>query len=164
MGIELFVKETIEEFCAEFIRHPYLCYTEHGQNARFYSMLYNKLPRSKRYINFNYEDICVIQKEYPTADSLGKPKRQNWDIAIIDNPPNPLDKVPADDYLMLNSVIEFGLNEPIKHLQDDINRICHKNSNVKNKFIVHLYCISPSGNPFSGRDWSDKSKRIVNLM
>lgn len=64
---------------------------------------------------------------------------------------------------MLNSVIEFGLNEPGKHLINDIERVCHDKANVKNKFIIHLYRISHSGSLFSGRDWSQKSKRRMSI-
>lgn len=62
MGLEHFVQDTIEEFCAEFIEQPYIYYTEHGLHARVYLMLYNNLPKSNRYLYFNNEEVCIIQK------------------------------------------------------------------------------------------------------
>lgn len=164
MGIEKFVKKAIEEFCIEYVMKPYLCYTEHGHHARFYLTLYNMLPQSERYFVYNGEEVCVIQKEYPTAHNLDKSRRQNWDIAVLKRPVSSGEKgEPGYDYLPLNSVVEFGLNAGKEHLVEDIRRLCHKNSNVTHKFIVHLYRISTSGNLISGRDWSEKSKRILSL-
>ncbi|MBO8167891.1 MAG: hypothetical protein H0Z35_01755 [Thermoanaerobacteraceae bacterium] len=98
--VEHIVRNVIEDFCREFSKFPYLCYTEHGLHARFYSALYNALPPAARYINWEGKKICVIQKEYPTAGTLGKPRRQNWDIAVIQNPPSTLPgKEPSYDYL-----------------------------------------------------------------
>ena len=74
------------EFCKEFIEHPYLCYTEHGLHALFFARLYEKLPKSMRYFDFHKHRVCVIQKEYPTDHSLGKSRRQNWDISVITPP------------------------------------------------------------------------------
>lgn len=165
MKTEEFVKEAIEQFCLEFVKKPYLCYTEHGLHARFYLTLYNLLPGDRRYINFHNEDVCVVQKEYPTAHHLNKSRRQNWDIAVLEEPVSEQkSKEKAYDFLPLNSVIEFGLNEGQEHLVEDRRRLCHEKSNVKHKFIVHLYRISHSGNPFSGRDLSEKSKRILSVQ
>jgi hypothetical protein len=103
--------------------------------------------------------VCVIQKEYPTACDLGKSRRQNWDIAVIQSPAQSLpNENPTYDYLMLDSVVEFGLNESKDHLIDDIDRLCHPKSNVKNKFIVHLYRLSKG---ISERDWSPDSARLL---
>ncbi len=33
--IENIVKDTIKEFCHEFLQSPYICYTEHGLHAFF---------------------------------------------------------------------------------------------------------------------------------
>jgi hypothetical protein len=157
------IGKVIEDFCTEFVNFPYLCYTEHGLHARFYCLLYNALPTNQRYIEWKGMKICVIQKEYRTATNLGKSKRQNWDIAIL----QPLqeqhgNKNYAYDYLSLNSVIEFGLNAGEKHLIDDIKRLCHSESNVKNKFIVHLYRISgPGRKRISHRDISTNSKKLL---
>lgn len=141
-----------------------MCYTEHGQHALFYSMLYNLLPEEQRYITFQNHKICTIQKEYPTAGLLGKPKRQHWDIAVLKSP---LECVAAKariyDYLKLFAVIEFGLNEAKEHLVDDIERVCHQEANLEHGFIVHLYRLSESGNLTSGRDWSSKSPKIMTV-
>jgi len=155
------VRKVIKDFCIEFLNYPYLCYTEHGLHARFYCLLYNALPSNQRYVDCEGKRICVIQKDYPTADVLDKPRRQHWDIAIIQSPPSSKPgKSPSYDNLTLNSVVEFGLNATKRHLVDDINRLCHPNSNVKNKFVVHLYRLS---NSISGRDWSPDSAQLLDL-
>lgn len=157
------IRKTINEFCQEFIRNPYICYTEHGQHALFYSMLLHSLPESQRFLSWENQKICVIQKEYPTAGKLGKPQRQHWDIAILKSPAESVHSGPGSfDYLKLYAAIEFGMNESEEHLKDDINRLCDKGSNIEHRFIVHLYRLSESGARFSGRDWSSKSQRILN--
>lgn len=156
-------RKVIKDFCIEFVKSPYLCYTEQGLHARFYCILYNAIPKGQRYINWEGKRICVIQKEYPMADPCGKSRRQNWDISIIQSPPLHLSgKTPTYDYLTLDSVVEFGLNETEEHLRDDANRIYHPNSNVNNKFIVHLFRISDRGSKItSRRDISPKYELII---
>jgi len=63
---------------------------------------------------------------------LGKPQRQHWDIALIQSPPqhNHFSNISTYDYLKLAAVVEFGLNENIVHLQDDIERLSHARANV----------------------------------
>jgi len=157
--IDNIIKNTIREFCLEFIRSPYLCYTEHGLHALFYCKLYSNIPEDKRYIQWECKKVCIIQKEYPTADKLDKPKRQNWDISIIQCPPKAVPgKTPSYDYLFLNSVIEFGMNEGKEHLREDIRRLSHEKSYVKNKYAIHLYRISDLE---SRRDCSQRSKKIL---
>ncbi|MBN1547658.1 MAG: hypothetical protein JW902_13490 [Syntrophaceae bacterium] len=156
------VKETILQFMFEFIEYPYLCYTEHGQHARFYQMLYEALDPSQRYLICMGQKVCAIQKEYPTAGNLGKPQRQHWDIAIIKSPAESTnEKKPPYDYLKLEAIIEFGMNVAEEHLEDDIRRVCHEDANAENKYIVHLYRLSKPGNQFSMRDWSSSSKQIL---
>jgi hypothetical protein len=157
------IRETITEFCLEFLRNPYLCYTEHGQHALFYSMLLSALPEEQRYLTWNNQKVCVPQKEYPTAGKLGKPQRQHWDIAVLKNPPESLETKSSYDYLKLFAAIEFGMNEAQEHLEDDIERLCHPEANLEYGFVVHLYRLSKSGNPFSSRDWSPKSPRILSV-
>ena len=155
------IRKTITDFCLEFVRNPYLCYTEHGQHALFYSMLFNALPEQQRYLTRDNQKVCVLQKEYPTAGKLGKPQRQHWDIAVLKNPPESISTKNSYDYLKLFAAIEFGMNEAQEHLEDDIARLCHPKANVEQRFIVHLYRLSESGNRFSGRDWSPRSPRIL---
>ena len=158
------IRNTIKAFCLEFLRNPYLCYTEHGQHAMFYSMLYNALPEEQRYITWGGQKVCVIQKEYPTAGKLGKPQRQHWDIAVLKSPPESIvEGAGSYDYLKLFAVIEFGMNEAEEHLKDDVERLYHPEANLEHAFIVHLYRLSESSNLFSSRDWSPKSPRIVSL-
>jgi hypothetical protein len=158
------IRKAIVEFCQNFIAHPYLCYTEHGQHALFYSMLYNVIPKEQRYIICNNQKVCIIQKEYPTAGRLGKPQRQHWDIAILKSiQESTCNKEPSYDFLKLLAVVEFGMNESREHLVDDIERLCHAESNLECGFIVHLYRLSKSGNRFSNRDWSSKSPRIMTI-
>jgi hypothetical protein len=173
IGVNEKVEETLRRFVREFIDDPYLCYTEHGQHARFYHMLYEALDPSQRYLTCMGQKVCAIQKEYPTAGILGKPQRQHWDIAIIKSTveiaiiksPNEsvIEKKPLYDYLKLEAIIEFGMNEAEDHLKDDIYRICHDDANTDNRYIVHLYRLSKPGNQFSKRDWSENSKRILAL-
>lgn len=155
------IRKTINDFCLNFIQNPYKSYTEHGQHALFYSMLYSAIPDDHKFVFWENQKICVIQKEYPTAGKLGKPQRQHWDIAILKSPPESFRSGPGSyDYLRLFAVIEFGLNESEEHLKDDIDRLCHLEGNIENRFLVHLYRLSKGGAKFSGRDWSSKSPRI----
>ena len=156
------VRQTVVEFCVELTRAPYLCCTEHGQHALFHTMLYNALPEEQRFATWYGNKVCVIQKEYSTAGNLGKSRRQHWDIAVIKTPPESIEGKPqAYDYLKLAAVVEFGMNEAKKHLVDDIERLSHREANVMQGFVVHLYRLSEPGAPFSRRDWSANSKLIL---
>ena len=97
------------QFCADFVAAPYVCYTEHGQHAYFFALLYAALPESSRYVLFNGHRICVIQKEYPTATNLGRSQRQHWDISVIKVPPPSANRT-RYDYLPLQAAAEFGEN------------------------------------------------------
>ena len=143
------------------MEHPYLCYTEHGQHALFYTRLFNALPSEQRHTTWQGQKICVIQKEYPTAGNLGKPRRQHWDIAVLKTPPESLMTESAYDYLELAAVIEFGMNARKKHLVEDLRRLCRTDANLSQGFIVHLYRLSKPGALFSKRDWTAGSKRIL---
>ncbi len=184
-NIDVKMKNTIEatiiEFCREFIEKPYLCYTEHGLHARFYYLLSIAFSNEGLPLigKFQDKDVCLIQKEYPTEGNLGKARRQNWDISIIDYENARIEAIPGlnnkqcdYDYLKLHSVIEFGLNAGVErkpdknnlqddmieqeHLFDDIDRLS-KTCHVKNKYIIHTYRLS-KGN--SSRDWSPDSTLI----
>ncbi len=157
------IRNTIIDFCAEFIKNPYLCYTEHGQHALFYSMLLDRMTEEEKYIEWKGQKICTVEKEYPTATDLDRSKRQHWDIAILQNPPQTSrnEENQSFDFLKLVAVIEFGLNENFDHLKDDVDRLCHDGANVDHRFIIHLYRLSEGGNKFSNRDWSLESQQIV---
>jgi hypothetical protein len=144
------------QFCADFVAAPYVCYTEHGQHAYFFALLYAAFPKSSRYVKFNDHRLCVIQKEYPTATNLGRSKRQHWDISVIKVPP-PTANCTGYDYLPLQAVAEFGMNEDIYHLKNDIDRLTHRDANVRDKFAFHLYRFSAGGRRVSRRDWSANS-------
>lgn len=155
------VEQTLQEFCLNFLTDPYLCYTEHGLHALFFTHLYNALLPGERFSLWQGHKVCVLQKEYPTADSLGKPQRQHWDIAVLKNPPQCLrGKQPSYDYLRLAAVIEFGLNEAQEHLEDDIARLGHPGANVDKGYFIHLYRLTAPKAQCSGRDWSNTSARI----
>jgi hypothetical protein len=159
--IAVILEQTVRAFCLDFLTHPYLCYTEHGLHALFYTKFYNALSPEQRYTIWNNQKVCVIQKEYPTAGLSGKPRRQHWDIAVVATPPQSLgSKRPGYDYLRLAAIVEFGLNEAKEHLQDDIERICHEDANADKGYIVHLYRLTSAGQKFSGRDWSSESAHI----
>lgn len=68
------VQRVLRDFCVEFLPYPYLCYTEHGIHARFYMQLYNAFPVGKRYVEYQGVRLCAVQKQYPTAGRLGKPR------------------------------------------------------------------------------------------
>ena len=157
------IRRVAREFCLEFLKSPYLCYTEHGLHARFYAKLYHALPAEDRYTTWMGQRVCTVQKEYPTAGCLGKPKRQHWDVAVIRVPPEAVrnDGKPSYDYLRLAAAIEFGMNEPKVHLEDDIKRLCHPEAGVDYRFLFHLYRLSEPEAKFSGRDWSADSSQIL---
>lgn len=158
------IRKTINDFCLDFIQNPYLSYTEHGQHALFYSMLYAAIPDEQKFVQWDNQKVCIVQKEYPTAMNLKKSKRQHWDVAILKSPPESSQlEYHSYDYLKLFAAIEFGMNESEDHLQDDIDRLCDEGSNIEHRFIVHLYRLSESGAKFSGRDWSSKSPRILSI-
>jgi hypothetical protein len=161
------ISELIElvtsEFCQDFVRDPYLCYTEHGLHALYFTKLYNELSEDNKFVNWMGERVCILQKEYPTQGRLGKPQRQHWDIAVIKDPPESENQTFSYDYLRLSAVVEFGLNEDEAHLVDDIERLCHPDANLEQGILVHLYRLSKAGRRFSNRDWSPNSPRIVTL-
>ena len=155
------VEQTLQTFCSSFLSYPYLSYTEHGLHALFYTHLFNALAPTDRYLLWHGQLVCAIQKEYPTADALGKPQRQHWDVAVIRNPPQCLAGMPHSyDYLRLAAVIEFGLNEASDHLEDDIQRLSHPGGDVDQGYFVHLYRLTAPKATQSGRDWSNQSARI----
>ena len=156
-------RQVTRQFCLDFVEHPYQCYTEHGLHALFFTRLYHALPDHQRYTWWNGHQVCVIQKEYPTAHNLGKSKRQHWDISLIRTPLEATDedeKRPYD-FFKLAAAVELGMNVPKKHLVEDIRRLCHKRSNVEQGFVVHLYRLTKPKAKFSRRDWSVKSPRIL---
>jgi len=157
------VRRVTAEFCLDFIKNPYSCYTEHGLHALFFTWLYNALPQEQRYTTWLGQRLCILQKEYPTYGCLDKPQRQHWDIAVIKDPPESALQTEAlsYDYLRLAAVVEFGLNEAEEHLVDDIERLCHADANVEQGILIHLYRISKPGHKFSNRDWSSNSARVT---
>ena len=81
------VRQVTKQFCLDFVKDPYLCYTEHGLHALLFTKLFNALPHDQRYaLHDDHRQVCVIQKEYPTAHDLDKSKRQHWDISVIRTP------------------------------------------------------------------------------
>ncbi len=155
------VRHAITDFCRAFVEQPYLCYTEHGQHALFYTRLYNALPPEQRYTTWQDRKVCVIQKEYPTAGDLSKARRQHWDIAVLKTPLESLTTACAYDYLRLDAVVEFGMNARKKHLVEDLRRLCHADANLMQGFVVHLYRLSAPRDLFSKRDWTSGSRRIL---
>lgn len=104
----------------------------------------------------------MIQKEYPTACDLGKARRQHWDVAIVEAPPQSAVPGPkAYDYLRVGAAVEFGMNRAEQHLVDDMERLCHPDAHVGQGFVVHLYRLSRAGASFCTHDWSPSSARIL---
>jgi hypothetical protein len=159
------VRHILHKFCLEFIEHPYLCYTEHGLHALLYARLYNALWEDERFADHERRKVCVLQKEYPTAHDLGKPKRQHWDLAVIQTPLESTAEgdQPAYDYLRLAAAVEVGLNEPEEHLREDIRRLYHEKANIDHGFVLHLHRLSKPGALISSRDWSYNSPRILSV-
>jgi hypothetical protein len=157
------VRKVAEEFCLEFVEHPYLCYTEHGLHARFYAALLDALPAAERYTDWQGQRVCVVQKEYPTARPLGKSRRQHWDIGVVRVPPESVNTgdLPSYDYLKLAAAVEFGLNEEEEHLKDDVARLCSGEANVGQGFLIHLYRLSGPKSKFSARDWPPSQTGIM---
>lgn len=155
------VEQCLEDFLQEFIKNPYLCYTEHGIHALFFQRLYDALPEKDRYIEGLYEGksfrVCRIQKEYPTYGNLGKSQRQHWDISVL---ADPSDKVIRYDKQKLICAIEFGLNTSFAHLCEDSRRLRHKDANLGKGFVVHLYRLSEAYKRISGRDISRRSREV----
>lgn len=158
-AVNLTRKELVA-FCEEFLRHPYLCYTEHGQHCRFASYLYKAIPAGERYQALGGLRMCRVQKEYPTHRDLSKSRRQHWDVSLIAK----ADELPQCpwpyDHFPLATVVEFGLNCDLDHLQDDIQRLAHPDSNVFKGFIAHLFRLSATRERPSARDWSPHSGRL----
>lgn len=151
-----------EKFCREFVSNPYLCYTEHGLHALFYTRLFSAIPDKARYIEYRDHKVCVVQKEYPTAGRLVRSRRQHWDIALVKAPPVPKPELkPSYDYLRLSAVAEFGLNATLKHLEKDRDRITDTDANLERGFLFHFFRLSDGKSPVSGRDMSPKSKHFV---
>jgi hypothetical protein len=155
----------LHKFCLEFVSQPYLCYTEHGLHALLFARLFDALWETERFTDWKGRKVCVLQKEYPTAHDLDKPKRQHWDLAVIKIAPESIAEgdQPAYDYLRLAAAIEVGLNEPEEHLREDIRRLYHEEANIDQGFVLHLHRLSRPGALISGRDWSYNSSRIVSV-
>jgi hypothetical protein len=155
---------TLLEFCKEFMRQPYLCYTEHGLHALFYSRLFDAFGQDEhRYDWFDGLRVCLIQKEYPTHHHLGRSRRQHWDISVLKAPLEGPGDTPAYDHFRLAAVVEFALNCGRGHLQDDIERLTHPEANVDRGFLVHLYRFSDGEFRVSDRDWNARYKSRLKL-
>ena len=152
-------QNTLVDFCRDFIVHPYRCYTEHGLHALFFTKLYNAMPEATRYPDVDGRKMCVIQKEYPTDNSIGRSRRQHWDIAVIKTPVVLPPCVRAYDHLRLSAVVEFGMNVGRIHLEDDIDRLSDKGANVELPLAAHFYRFSPTSARVSRRDWASNAKR-----
>lgn len=154
------IRNELVAFCKEFLNHPYLCYTEHGQHCRFASHLYQAIPAAERYQTLGGFRMCRVQKEYPTHRDLSKSRRQHWDVSLIAK----ADELPRCqwpcDHIPLAAVVEFGLNCNLDHLQDDIQRLAHSDSNVFHGFAAHLFRLSAMRDRLSARDWSPHSQRL----
>jgi len=170
--IKISVENSIKKLLTEFGDQPYMCYTEHGIHARFYQILAEAIKNSGIKGTFEFQksmQIGLIQKEYPTKNHLGRTQRQHWDIAIIDpkqpKPKNNQHNLTGYDFLKLHSVVEFGLNDSLEHLIDDIDRLLHNDSNVELKYIVHLMRSSENSTPkVSRRDLTDKYKNYKDIL
>lgn len=162
MGIVSYV---LRKFCLEFASQPYLCYTEHGLHALLFARLFNALWDDERFADWEGRKVFVVQKEYPTAHDLDKPKRQHWDLSVIKTPPETRAEgdQPKYDFLKLAAAIEVGLNEPEEHLREDIRRLYHEKANLDQGFVLHLYRLAKPGALISRRDWSYSSPRMVTV-
>jgi hypothetical protein len=153
-------------FCKEFVAQPYLCYTEHGLHARFFTQLYNAFAAHglEREADFEGRQVGLIQKEYPTNHHFGRSRRQNWDTSVIEHPIVRPAALRPYDHFPLAAVVEFGLNCGPGHLISDQHRLSHQDSNVAAKMIAHVYRLSAAGNQISNRDLSPNSAAILPLI
>ena len=139
-------QRAVEAFCREFVKYPYLCYTEHGIHARFLLQLYTELPEHGRYAEWDGNRVCVVQKEYPTAASLGKPRRQHWDVAVLRTPLEcPGDRLTTTPIVRLPPARDGGrVRAELRRRSPRRGRarLCHRASNVDDPVIVHLYRFS----------------------
>jgi hypothetical protein len=150
------------EFTTEFVQHPYLCYTEHGQHAYFYQLLFNAIPEENRFTQFQGRRLCVVQKEYPTPTDLGKSQRQHWDVSIIKSPAETISPNSTPyDFLRLDVIVEFGMNAEPGHLAEDIRRMTHETANVDNRIAIHFYRIGEAADRLSRRDIARKSSSLL---
>lgn len=162
MNLESTFMAVSTSFCRDFVSHPYSCYTEHGLHAFFFSQLFDAIPPDERFVEHCGRKVCVVQKEYPTADRLTRSRRHHWDIAVIKSPSTPPRATPLSyDRLPLFAAAEFGLNEGDKHLKQDFERLMHPRSNLEKRFIFHFFRLSDSGSRVSARDISPQSKRFI---
>lgn len=158
------LEEIIIEFCENFLKQPYMCYTEHGWHAYFYSKFLKKWKETTELMMKWEYKICIIQKEYPTLSPLiYTTKRQHWDIAMLDEDNGEVIEIDSEklkkatdkelklqDRLKLFAVIEFGMNANNEHFNQDMKRLSHKDAvlQAKNRYIVNLVRLGK----FSGRD------------
>lgn len=158
------VERAAEGFCKQFLRSPYLCYTEHGLQALFFYDLMSMLPEGRRFSEWKGKKVCVVQRQYRTPDNLGRSTAQHWDLVALRTP---LESLPPRktcyDFLGLSAIVEFGLNPVREHLVDDIDRLAHGSVSADRKFIIHLYRLSAPGKRFSERDLTPKSSQIVKV-
>ncbi len=159
VAVDLTRREVVA-FCKEFLNEPYLCYTEHGQHARFACRLYHAICEEERYQIVGGHRMCRVQKEYPTNMHLDRSRRQHWDVSLIARLPETSEGPVHYDHLPLATVVEFGLNCPQVHLKDDIERLSHPESNVHQGFIAHLYRLSVAKSRPTRRDLSPRSKKL----
>lgn len=164
----LTVEATILEFCREFVKNPYLCYTEEGLHALFSNRLISKVSRDEdKYGMLAGKKVSLLQNEYPSAQPFNDNKRGHWDIALLKSPLTPIGaRIPQFDYLEVDSAVEFALNMGAAHLRKDIARLCPiepgMDSHVKNKYVVHLYRLMKLGSSrFSNKDMSAKNKEYI---
>lgn len=155
--------DLVRRFADDFVVQPYRCYTEHGLHALFFAELFTLLAPEERYFSVRGRAVGCIQKEYPTATKLGRSKRQHWDIAVLDSSVGAYMSESKLEEIPLVAVFEFGLNEAVDHLKNDLDRLLHSEARVENAVAVHLQRIGDRVNRFSDRDFSPSSARIVDL-
>ncbi len=135
------VEQSIDRLVEEFIQHPYLHRCEHSVHIRLCELLKSHEQLAAQVpLGFDGEVTQLIHKEWPeTLSRSGKPKRGNFDIAIL--PPKLLAACPTtavfqSGRLPAPIVIEVGLNYSTQHFHDDAMKLL--NSKPQHGYLVHL--------------------------
>jgi hypothetical protein len=135
---------TIMKFGDEFIKDPFLHRVEHSMHCELYQMLTSSITeqyQSRYILNKNGFRSQLIHKEWPHQDNIdkGHRRRGNYDLVILDK--KSLKQCTLDQYrlgrnVVLNTVIELGLNYDTNHLLKDCKTL--NNTKSKNKWIIHF--------------------------
>ncbi|MHB1355215.1 MAG: hypothetical protein ACYCZF_04455 [Anaerolineae bacterium] len=133
------VEEAIDHLVTDFVATPYLHRVEHSIHCELFRLLKSYPLLAETYPLGSFTSQCV-HKEWP--ETLVRPEhgnyRGNFDLAILS--PEVLASAAIDEFsdgrLRPIIAIEFGLNYPLGHLQDDEAKLV--NSGLAHSYLIHL--------------------------